>query len=752
MSLDKVRRGPLADSAPHYLISYSASNAHSILKDWIPPKTAKRLEDACENYKDKYSIKLLPEEWIRPYNNQDKRSDKADPAGDEMAEKIAKEYSTLLKEFINNLDEDGKKFLPMLNASLTVLNTSGSLLETNYNSQYMNQLTGRLTTIPSFKKVGFKNCKEGLEDLDPETKEERGPLSALNDLYQGINDLILVDFERQRCTEKGWTNKDEKAYLEKLKDAQLRTINAYDRLYAIKNPEKYDKYLNDPLDTITGKSINYNRDIHDDIGAIRGQAQAIENGWQRGELEILGTLGMMEAHGKKVEIKFNEQLADSRKTIENYKRKTNPTEAETLSYNEASEFLKNEEKSRKLIDDYNKDVQAVKDSYWTKKVTTAEEKHEISKAIRTLATKHQRDAIPGYKPGDLNDLGTSTKRFLGILDKKALENNRNFFKSLDIVMNDGNANVHRGTKQYNDIIKDVDKLAKLTHDSINVKDALKTDEGKKLYVKLMDDLDVYLTRKDGEIAKAENKGKKPNANSVMRRNIMKRVKDVINQSFGNPSLEELRKEPENIINEPEVKVYDPYAYKPGDSDALRGLKNQASMNEQGRLEMSKIHHESGEAFADLVTSTSFKSLYLNVLVDTFANPGDKKYTDNDINEAVGKDFEKNFTTFKNSLGEDFCTTFERNLLDANKEKVVSTEGLTECVNKSIRDLYDKYSKENNIDGLKAAERTAKILGSPETLKKNNINVDDPAEGKNLDTADNNEVKLKTEGGKKQKVK
>ena len=723
MSLDGIRRGTYADYGVSYLLKNIMATVNGALQGYVPQKVCKQLVDKITDFNTDYVQGNDFNDTLKTFNGLNKHSGKSQKKYDAKAEKLIDVNRKLLKEKMDQLDENGKAFLPMYNLVYNLMDTSANLLETVMDSQVMYELVSRVSSIPIFDKYGHNVFRENLENKDPVTGEERGPLKPLNDLYQGINDLVMADFERQKNNYNGWEKKDEKVYLDKLKAAMDKTIDAYDRLYKVENHGQYDEYLSDPLDSFTGKDLERNRDIHNTVGGLRGQSKAIENGWPRGTLEVMGSLGMMEAHADKVLLKFNKQVEETKANIEKYNNKKNPDNDDKIRYEEYKKFLDNEEKNRKLIKAYFDDLKKVKDECWDKKVSNKEERREISEKITKFAQKHKNDKIIGYALGDIHDLGAEAGRTLRTLEQRQICNNRDFFQSLTVVMNDGNKLTGFGTKQYDDIIKDVKKISEMTKDMSYVKDILKKPEGRAAYVKLMNDLDTYITRKENEINKDKKKGKTPNKNSVTRCKIMQRVRKLVKESFGEPDIEKLMEADGNIMNEPAGKQAEELAILPQDSDAVKTLKAAINNIEKDLYTYSEIISQNpNTGFDNFIISPAYKSLYFNILKDEYVDrPGNREENDKNIDSAL-RNSEKNVSDLKESLGKDFREGFEANLLETVKTKTITRNELLSARDKTITDLRQKYTAENNNEGLENLKKICNILGAGNEPDKN-VNIE-----------------------------
>ena len=134
-------------------------------------------------------------------------------------------------------------------------------------------------------------------------KEERDAMGS--DLVEAIYGVrhacaqeILTEYERQKLEKGGWTKEKEQQFLKTVYNTHKETMRAYEKLSHHKDdPEKQTaKYMGNDINQILGTGADAKRDITPYIGIIRGENQAIENGWGKDELAILGVIGEIDIH------------------------------------------------------------------------------------------------------------------------------------------------------------------------------------------------------------------------------------------------------------------------------------------------------------------------------------------------------------------------------------------------------------------------------------------------------------------------
>ena len=140
------------------------------------------------------------------------------------------------------------------------------------------------------------------------SREEKDALGlplykAVYDFTHGIASEVQTEYNRQKLEEKGWTKESEQRYLRELRRTHTRILKAYDRLntFADDPQGQTGAFMGNNLAHFFGRGEGETRHINPYIGMLRGENQAIENGWGKSELPILASIGSIEENIKKYE-------------------------------------------------------------------------------------------------------------------------------------------------------------------------------------------------------------------------------------------------------------------------------------------------------------------------------------------------------------------------------------------------------------------------------------------------------------------
>ena len=182
-------------------------------------------------------------------------------------------------------------------------------------------------------------------------------LGDFYDLYMDVTensfDEIRLQYERQEMERTGMNSLKEQIYKEKMYKTHQKFIEDFEKVIALGDTSKYDKFLNNDAEQTFRRSMG-SRDVNGAVGTMRGEMRAIENGWRYDELTILGMIGCLE-ESIKATIRDNEP--DKIKDIQ------------------------------PVLEDLTKDIESIKKDIWDKKDPTAAEKLEVTNNLIKLADK-----------------------------------------------------------------------------------------------------------------------------------------------------------------------------------------------------------------------------------------------------------------------------------------------------------------------------------------------------------------------------
>ena len=295
-------------------------------------------------------------------------------------------------DYMKGLDQHGKAFLPFLKLNLRHVKENSDFINGYLDNPYLIHLHtivgGGPKIIYATGENGQPLKKDGLPVVDWATMESNlrgpnneGPLEPLMGLFTAANDLWDREIEKQQMLRNGYTPEEEKAYLENLKGSFDGMITAFDKAveFEKKNPGKWDKtYLNNEFDHITNVSGKQTRGIRPGIGMMKGQRQAIENGWGMDELEVLGFVGEQLA-GAEMDARTMELSIRAAEAKLKEERENPGASPESIAAKE--KYLQEWKNVRPELQEYREKLEKLRDEIWDKKVASVEDKKEILKKV-----------------------------------------------------------------------------------------------------------------------------------------------------------------------------------------------------------------------------------------------------------------------------------------------------------------------------------------------------------------------------------
>ena len=388
--LQSAKGGPYEKYAVVYTYNKIQINIAEILERWdkdhnIPEKLPRqeiREDGTIRNYRvdnpDAMVNKLLanseiitrhqPEDYEYDENRKKiygrKYDQGASPAGEEVPidpEGADRELSEALKpireavdSYINSDDDDTKQFKEIIEINMVPMQYErGDFTRAMMDNLYLADLYSQTGGCPKIKNYTFKELREHLDGpIDPVTGKQTKPLKLISRYYKGINELFDMEYAKQKLMDKGYTPEDEKQYLEELKATQQQMIDAFDELKEFESEHKGEfdtTYLSNELYHL----VDYERAPIAAIGQLKGQIQAINNGWSMDDLTVLGLLGAMNEQAA-FNIRTNKKkLEDERKALERDQKALNEKETELAELRKT----KDEEKIKKAENEVKKNTE-----------------------------------------------------------------------------------------------------------------------------------------------------------------------------------------------------------------------------------------------------------------------------------------------------------------------------------------------------------------------------------------------------------
>ncbi|MBR6222298.1 MAG: hypothetical protein IKQ71_02550 [Lachnospiraceae bacterium] len=446
----ELRKGKYPNAALAYAVEKFYVNTMIILEQYVPEEELDQYKKEYMDYMDMSDL-VFADDIIYSRNKSEnvkkKMTDtKADEYGIRFLEKT-KDYFTKARKAFPELDKDFKDFFDSLEIEGS---SDGSLMEARFESQYLTNLN-QLGGGPKFFKFSSAELKNGLlGEKDEATGKYKGPYEPLMDYYRSTTNLIKLEFVRQKNNEEGWTPEKEQEFLANLKKEQENVVDSFERLYAIEDNGQYDKYLDNELEHITGKKGQI-RSAYKCIGAVKGQIKAIENGWSQDELTVLGSIGIMEAHLKMLKDEFEEKMAYAYTDIKLGENGiADLSDKDLILWGKARRAIQAETDNRKLIKEFEDELNKLKEAAWNKKIESDKDKEEITGSVSSFMKK--------YREIELKDFS-----MLGMLNglAKEIKDNENFVKEvadkLVLAKNNINNNVNQNVINNNANINNVNQ-------------------------------------------------------------------------------------------------------------------------------------------------------------------------------------------------------------------------------------------------------------------------------------------------------
>lgn len=196
---------------------------------------------------------------------------------------------TRTKEFYNDLAYIGDK-------------KNGSYTRMMFTSVYMPELFAQRMSLIMPAGISSSEQKAGLGE----------PLyDAIYGFIHSTTIETQVEYKRQQYEDKGWTADSEGDYLKELHEAHSEVLKEYNRLSKFYDDPQNNTahYTQDTLAPVFGRGNV--RKVNTTIGIIRGEKKAIENGWGKDDLFILGIIGGIEEEMKYQATLHNKQIQEA---------------------------------------------------------------------------------------------------------------------------------------------------------------------------------------------------------------------------------------------------------------------------------------------------------------------------------------------------------------------------------------------------------------------------------------------------------
>lgn len=219
-----------------------------------------------------------------------------------------KEYTDSFLENLSGPEKAFKEFYKMELAQLDISRDNASFANAAFNNTIISSFQLIPGTGPYMSGTVGKDGRRIPTDYAKLEKELRQPdgkgfFVPYMNLCKAVNKMWDIEYQKQKNDFFGWTPEKKKELLEQ----QRRALSDFSRNFedlkqTVKkhgNLYKKDVHLNNVSDELTGLGEYSNRDINYLNGQMKGQAKAIELGWDFDELSVLGQIGELGERNEK---------------------------------------------------------------------------------------------------------------------------------------------------------------------------------------------------------------------------------------------------------------------------------------------------------------------------------------------------------------------------------------------------------------------------------------------------------------------
>ena len=274
----------------------------------------------------------------------------------------------LLREQNRRSDERTKRYYGDL-AYLTNPD-NGNYMEAAYRTPYVTSLMNMSRTVAQPSATGSVMQKM---DLGVPLYE------ASYDLFHSATEEVRVQYNRQRLEKQpgGWTQEKENEYLRDLKAAHENVIRNFDNFAQFDGRTDGSltrHFLDIDLNQTVAKRLSGAHRYKDaTVGELRGEVQAMNNGWSSNELPVLGMIGAIDA------------------SLKVYEKFGSPQQAAGVMA-------------------FRDDLEKLKEECFHTKVTTAESKRLIANRVKQFMDSHQENELQ-------QEIMTPVKEMMGAFNK-----------------------------------------------------------------------------------------------------------------------------------------------------------------------------------------------------------------------------------------------------------------------------------------------------------------------------------------------
>ena len=349
--LQSAKGGPYEKQAIRYTLEKIQANSVEIMEKWdndhnIPKtitrqviqKDGKVKNIRVDNPESMLNKVLGLDELMNKHRDEDFDSDEAEkyfgrryfqgatPAQEEVwadPDEAEKEFTetvlpmrNIMESYINSDDDDVKQFREIFEINMLPMEFErGDFTRAMMDNVYLTDLYSETGSGPQIARYSCKELRKHLDGpIDPVTGKPTKPLKLINRYYKSINELFDMEYAKQKLMDNGYTEEQERRYLEELKAKQQQMIDAFEELRVFESEHK-GEYPNTYLNNDLYHFVDYERAPIAAFGHLKGQVRAIDNGWGMDDLTVLGILGELDYRAAFSIKRKEKELLTEKKTL-----------------------------------------------------------------------------------------------------------------------------------------------------------------------------------------------------------------------------------------------------------------------------------------------------------------------------------------------------------------------------------------------------------------------------------------------------
>lgn len=623
---------------------------------------------------------------------------------------------------------------------------------------------------PGKKKAKTKTVRTFDAERDKQRKEMLGEFATYYTEYlTAVKEMVQVMYERQKAEKEGELGL-EKDYLEKYATAAEKVTQTYDVLKKAADeryqnpkltqtqkdlqyfPNSNTPILNNPLSETTSSDPNHisRNDIPVAVADLKGQVQAVKNGWPLRELGVLGCLNLIEqgikyqqrntrikiqSEQSKIHI-YEQMLQKAREKEQNRAgEKTEVTKKELEKQQKAKTGIEDAKKSLQELeerlqkcDEALKEIVPIKEQYWEKKNPSFAERQKAVREVLALGNQCIREnTLDAIYRGNLDCMRDKMEDPFHFMEKNRYEQAKSMLDGLNEIDIIGRSSPNfRALKRSMSQLVDMAKAhPKMTQEQL-------TDYQKQMEV-IQEKITQYLNGKNEEekkylekhpdqkkLVRSEYTSKRINAVRLLSDQLYTHLEiDWEKSPFFKETAEAIKDGSFHFEPGKEPKIpFDAIQKMATDLDKTQKRTNTSKSVYQPLYEqklsadmeyrIQKYQKKHRDTDKSLLMETVYKFLMVSVIDATVGKA--KPY--NEVNRALQsiEDGNQRYCFIENELSEQFRENFTKKVMDTITEgKVPGKQQILEACDKALAKTMDDAEMEEDFAVLKQTKKMVDML-------------------------------------------